>query len=43
MYKKVYTIYKEGALFCYFFIFCYKGVFDGGGIIFSKTEKAAQC
>lgn len=27
MYKNIYTIYKEGAIFCYFFfIFCCKGV-----------------
>lgn len=48
MYKKVYTIYKEGAIFCYFFIFFCKGVFAWGGIIFSKTElaevgEAPQC
>lgn len=48
MYKKIYTIYKEGAIFCYFFIFCCKGVFAWGGIIFSKTElaevgEAPQC
>lgn len=35
---KIYTIYKEGAIFCYFLIFCCKEVFAWGGITFSKTE-----
>lgn len=48
MYKKIYTIYKEGAVFCYFFIFSCKGAFAWGGVIFSKTElaevgEAPQC
>lgn len=45
---KIYTIYKEGAIFCYFLIFCCKEVFAWGGITFSKTEltevgEAPQC
>lgn len=48
MYKKIYTIYNEGAVFCYFFIFRCKGVFAWGWVIFSKTElaevgEAPQC
>lgn len=45
MYKKIYTIYKEGAIF-FNFLFCFKRVFVWGGIIFSKTElvgEAPQC
>lgn len=44
MYKKIYTIYNEGAAFCCFLFF----LFHGGGVIFSKTEladigEAPQC